>query len=107
MNKKEWNPLGTSFVNGLAGILASTYRMAEETENPKLWQHVKELEADLSSFYRPESPFGYQMVHVDSFNNYNWVDNPGLLYGASGIALSLMLVQNREELDWDRAFLLH
>jgi len=99
--------MGTSFVNGRAGILASTYRMAEATENPTLWQHVNELEADLSSFYRPESFFGHQMVHDDVSHHYHWVDNPGLLYGVSGIALSLMLVQNREELDWDRAFLLH
>ncbi len=103
---KDWNHIGTSFVHGRAGILTTTYRMAEATENPTLWKEVKELEADLISFYRPNSPFGFESVYVDDFGEYHWVNNPGILYGASGVALALMLAQNREELDWDRAFLL-
>lgn len=103
--KKEWNAMGTSFVHGRAGILTFVYRMAQSTQNTILWEQVKELERDLIGFFRPRSEFGYQMVHVDQKGEYHWMNNPSLLYGSSGVALSLLGVQNREEFAWDRIFL--
>ncbi|NGX37295.1 MAG: hypothetical protein K1000chlam2_00449 [Chlamydiae bacterium] len=104
---KDWNHTGTSFIHGRAGILTTVYRMAQSTENPLLWKQVQILEDDLSGFYRPNSAFGFQMEDVDEKEQYQSVDHPGLLYGAAGIGLSLLLVEKREDLNWDRAFLTH
>jgi hypothetical protein len=104
---KDWNLMGPSFVHGRSGLLAITYRMAQDTQNPFLWKKINILEDDLKGFYKSDSPFGFRMVSVDSSDVYHWVDHPGLFRGAIGIALSLLLVQRRGELLWDRAFLLN
>ena len=98
--------MGPSFTDGRAGVLAIAYRMAQDTHNPHLWKQVGLLENSLKEFYTPNASFGFQTVQVDSSNTYRWIDNPGLWRGATGIALSLLLAQRREESIWDRIFLL-
>lgn len=102
----EWNMMGTSFMHGRAGVLATVYRMAQDTQNPLLWKQVNLLEEDLKKFYRPLTPFGFQAVDVTETGEYRWIDDPGIFSGAAGIALSLLLVQNRPSQNWDRAFLI-
>jgi hypothetical protein len=106
-NPKDWNNMGPALAHGKAGLLAITYRMAQDTQSAFLWKQVDLLEAEIKGFYRPNSQFGYQMVYVDNSEVYHWIDHPGLLTGASGIALSLLLAQRREELIWDRIFLIN
>ena len=104
---EDWNMMGTSFMHGRAGVLATTLRMAQDTQNPLFWKQVDLLERDLIGFYKPESPFGFRMVAVDPPDHYRWVDHPGVLSGATGVGLALLLVQRRENLKWDRAFLIN
>lgn len=104
---KSWNTMGPALVHGRAGLLAITYRMAQDTQSAFLWKKVDLLESEIKEFYRPNSLFGFQMVYVDSSEVYNWIDHPGLLTGAAGIALCLLLAQRREELIWDRIFLIN
>lgn len=104
---KDWNTMGPAFIHGKAGLLAITYRMAQDTQSAFLWKQVDLLEAEVRGFYRPNSQFGYQMVYVDDSQVYHWIEHPGLSTGAAGIALSLLLAQRREELIWDRIFLIN
>lgn len=104
--EKEWNMMGPSFFCGRAGVLVTTLRMAQETQHPLLWKELSRQEQDIKRFYNPNAPFGFQIVDFTSGEDYRWADQPGLFNGAAGIALSLLLIHSREELLWDRAFLL-
>lgn len=102
---KDWNHMGPSFSVGRAGILVVTYRMAEDTHNPAIWKQMDLLKEDLLTFYHPHSAFGFQAVDVTNKGEYRWIDNPGLMNGAVGVALSLLLTERREDMLWDQAFL--
>lgn len=102
--EKEWNLIGTSFGYGRAGHLAITFRMHQETNNPKLKSHLIDLENGLKRYYDPNSIFGFKAVAFSEKNEYMWIDDPGLLNGASGIALSLLQLQYNVDLGWDRVF---
>lgn len=102
---KEWNLMGPSFASGRAGLMAITYRMHQETKNTVLFNKYRYLEEDLKRFYHPSHLFGFQSVDAIS-DEYRWVDDPSLICGAAGIALSLLLVQGRDDSKWDRIFLL-
>lgn len=105
---KEWNLIGTSFSYGRAGLLALTYRMAQDTRNPLLADKVVALEEDLLRFYDPAHCFGYRMVSFETDSGaYQWLDSPWLFDGAAGVALTLLLTYCGDRVQWDRAFLTH
>lgn len=103
---QEWNLMGPTFFWGRAGLLALTYHMAQDTGHPVLLKQIDYLENDLKRFYHPSHVFGFQTIHVAEQEDYHWIDHPGLLNGAIGIALALLLVHSQEEIMWPRIFLI-
>jgi lantibiotic modifying enzyme len=105
---KEWNLVATSFVHGRAGLLSLTYRMAQETGSLLLQKQVTLLEQDILRFYHSDHTFGFRTADIrGSEAEYQWIDEPGLFTGASGVALSLLLPKFGDQLIWDQAFLTH
>jgi lantibiotic modifying enzyme len=103
---QEWNLMGTSFLWGRAGLLALTCQMAQETHHPTLFKQMDILADGLKRFYDPSHPFGFQTVHVSNTGHYQWVDHPGLLNGAVGIALSLLMEHSKSQANWSKIFLI-
>lgn len=103
-SEKDWNLIGTSFGYGRAGHLAVAYRMYRDTNNPQLKSYLVDLENGLKRYYDPNSTFGFKAVSFSEKNEYMWIDDPGLLNGASGIALSLLQTQQNADQEWDRIF---
>lgn len=95
--------INPSFGFGKAGLLAMTYRMYQDTKNRNLSLKINELEYELKNTYNPNSLFGFQTT--DQVTG-RLTDNPGILDGAIGTALTLLLVAEKQELNWDRIFLL-
>lgn len=94
-----------SLVYGKAGLLAVTYRMAKLLDSGPLMKTASQLEQEVKSLYSPSHPFGFQ--YYDSYNQKKW-NEPGLLYGASGVGLALLLASGRiDDVLWDRALLIH
>ena len=104
--EKEWNMMGPSLAYGRAGVLALTWRMAQDTQSPALFKQVNYLEGDLKRFYSPSKLFGFQVVDF-STEKYRWLDSPGLADGAAGIALVLLDLHTQEVSQWDRSFLMN
>lgn len=87
-----------SFIKGKAGTLAVAYRMSQDTRSPLFFKQVKSLEHDLTNSFDPSHPFGFPFADERK--------GAGILEGAAGIVLSLLLVQGREDVKWDRMFFL-
>ena len=104
--EKEWNLMGPSFSAGRAGVLALTSHMFYDMDLPIIQDKLQYLKNDLKRFYSPHHPFGFQTVNVTPFDEYQWIDDPGLLDGAVGMALSLLLTENKNNDLWTRIFLI-
>lgn len=89
---------GYSFIMGKAGLLTTAYRMSQDTQCPAFFKTVNALECDLKNAFHPSHPFGFETVGKKK--------GAGILEGAAGIALALLLVQGREDNQWDRMFFL-
>jgi lantibiotic modifying enzyme len=85
-----------TLILGKAGLLATAYRMGQDTHNPNIFKQVSELEWQLKNAFNSAFPYGYQTIEGSK--------ELGLLEGVSGIALTLLLVQGREDNHWDRIF---
>ena len=97
--------MGTSVVWGRAGLLALTSLMARDTGNIQLRAQVDVLVEDLLRFYDVKHPFGFQTLRVSEENELRWVDHPGFLDGATGIALSLLLTNVEKNSNWQWLFI--
>jgi len=103
---KDWNLIATQLFYGRAGVLLTTHRMALLTNNQLLINQRSKLEDELLRYYNSSNIFGFRSVEITEGGNYSWEDNPGLLFGASGIILTLMTVNNPEFINWDRILLI-
>lgn len=103
----DWNQMASTFAAGKAGLLAITHFMRKEIREESLRDKLCFLEERIKSFYSPTHHFGFRTVDVTQRGEYRWIDHPGLLEGASGVALSLLLVQDAPTLPWERAFLIN
>jgi hypothetical protein len=90
-----------TFCHGLAGLLAVTLRFAVDTGLPDLAAAAQTLTAELVSQFDAEALLGYRNVEPGDVR----VDQPGLLDGAAGVALTLLTAAGAPA-TWDRAFLL-
>lgn len=95
--------LSLSFGFGKAGLLAMTHRMHQDTSNRFFLQKINELEYELKNAYSPNSLFGFQSS--DMYTGQP-IDDPGIMDGAVGIALTLLLLEEKQDVSWDRLFLL-
>ena len=91
-----------TFCHGIAGLLQITLRFANDTEDPMFATAAAELTEDLLARYEPGRPLGYHSIEPGG----NRVDQPGLLDGAAGVALTLLAAARGAAPSWDRIFLL-
>ncbi|MGZ4434399.1 MAG: lanthionine synthetase C family protein, partial [Trebonia sp.] len=87
--------------HGTAGLLQIAHRFAEDTGLPDLAEARDALLGELVAAYDPEAILGYRNVEPSGAR----VDQPGLLEGAAGVALTLLSAGGASSA-WDRALLL-
>ena len=91
-----------TFCHGVAGLLAITLRFANDTGSEELAAHSRTLACQLLQHYQPESLLGFRNLETSGSE----IDQPGLLDGAPGVALTLLAAATDAEPTWDRLFLL-
>jgi lantibiotic biosynthesis protein len=91
-----------AFCHGLAGLVQIADRFARDTGSAELAASVDGLVAELLGAYEPGSLLGFRNVEPGGVR----VDQPGLLDGAPGIALTLLAADTDGDPAWDRLFLL-
>lgn len=91
-----------TFCHGVAGLMQVTLRFANATGLPAFTEAAQALAGQLLALYNPDSLLGYQDVEYQG----QLVDQPGLLTGAPGVALTLLAASTNVEPTWDRLFLL-
>lgn len=106
-SEKDWNQMASTFAMGKAGVLATTFFMQKELKLDLLQEKIAFFEESIKNFYSPSHHFGFRLVDVTEQGQYRWLDHPGLLEGATGVALSLLLLKSDSNLPWERAFLLN
>jgi lantibiotic biosynthesis protein len=104
--EKEWNLIGTSFSYGRAGHLAIATQMNKDTNNPTLHKKLDDLENGLKKFYDPNHPFGFQSVNFSEEGDYIWVNDPGLMNGSAGIAITLLHLHKPIDPMFNRLFMI-
>lgn len=87
-----------SLLTGKAGMLAVNYCMSQDTQNYIFFKKCRELEGELLHAFDPNLPFGFDFAEEKH--------GFGILTGAAGIALVLLLIQEPSHLSWDRMLLL-
>jgi len=88
--------------HGQAGLLQIALRFQHEAPQETRQPAVRELTASILQHHEPESLLGYHDIAPDGRD----VDEPGLLTGASGIALALLAAACDVEPAWDCALLI-
>lgn len=91
-----------SFCHGVAGLLQVTIRFALDTGLPIFIGATRTLTEQILDACDPARPLGVAHVEPDG----NLVDQPGLLDGASGVAMTLLAAGTGVEPVWDRLFAL-
>lgn len=90
------------FCHGVAGLLQITMRFFNDTGRKLFRDEGRLLARRLLLLYEPGSAYGFRDIE----NGGQRIDDPGLLSGATGIALVLLAASTRVAPGWDRAFLL-
>ena len=88
--------------HGVAGLLQIVLRFANDTGQHFFVEMATELTQQLLGLFEPDSLAGFRDIEPDGRK----VDNPGLLEGAVGAALTLLAAATDVEPAWDRMFLL-
>jgi hypothetical protein len=91
-----------TFCHGVSGLLAITMRFAADTHLPVFQQESQRLVAQLLQSFQSDSLLGFRNLEYGG----NQTDQPGLLDGAAGVALVLLVAATGIEPTWDRIFLL-
>lgn len=91
-----------TFCHGIAGLLQITLRFWNDTRRPAFARSAGALVDQLLAAYQPDRLLGYPSLEPRG----NWVDRPGLLDGAAGVAMVLLSAATDIEPAWDRLFLI-
>jgi lantibiotic modifying enzyme len=91
-----------TFCHGIAGLLNVTLRFAHNTALPVFVEAARELSRQMVSAYEPESMVGFRNLEPGGTR----VEQPGLLDGAAGVAITLLAASVSVEPRWDALFLL-
>jgi lantibiotic modifying enzyme len=85
-------PIGPTFCYGLAGYLQTVTQMWKDTSELHFLDLSKKLEQSIKSFFNPNHSFGFQARLIDNSEDKKLItlDHPGLLHGASGVAMTLL-----------------
>jgi hypothetical protein len=100
--RDHWRAVAPNFCHGLSGILQCALHMYNDSDSPQLLPLIEYLVDELFSLYDPGYLFGYRERGEDPV----WHDDPCLLSGASGVALTLLAASQSLYPMWDRVFLL-
>ena len=88
--------------HGIAGLLQIALRFANDTGQRCFVEMARELTQELLDLFEPNSPLGFRDIEQGG----DRIDNPGLINGATGVALTLLAASTKQEPVWDRMFLL-
>jgi lantibiotic modifying enzyme len=92
-----------TFCHGVAGLLQITLRFAQDTAGlPLFVDAAHALTEQLLSEFDSARPAGFACIEPAG----NRVDQPGLLDGAAGVAVTLLAAASDVDPAWDRLFLL-
>jgi lantibiotic biosynthesis protein len=91
-----------TFCHGVAGLLQIMLRSVNETEDSLLIGEVRLLVEQILSLWDPESYLGFRSIEPGE----RFVDQPGFLDGAAGVAITLLSAASDEPPSWDRLFML-
>jgi hypothetical protein len=75
--------------HGRAGVLLAAVRTASDTGHPALWEGADQMALQLARSFDPTTAFGYRYLLSQNVNGPA-VDEPGVLQGAAGVALTLL-----------------
>ncbi|MFD4863968.1 lanthionine synthetase C family protein [Streptomyces sp. NPDC058412] len=95
----DLRPLSPTLCHGLAGLVMLTLEFAPWSTTAR--ERLPELVGDLLDRHEPDRPLGF----ADLEEPGKPVDDPGLLTGAAGVALTLLAATGDRRPDWFRAFL--
>ena len=98
--------LDVSFNCGQAGLLTITHKMACDIKKPIFFRFTQDIENQINHFYNTSHSFGFRTLVKEKDGKSNWIDNPDLFSGASGIAMALLSAQGRSEATWSHAFVI-
>ena len=93
---------GPGLCHGGAGLAQVTLRMAADTGREDLAAAAAAVARDLVAEFDPESMLGYSSLEPGDVR----VEQPGLLEGATGVALTLLAAAAPADPGWDRILLL-
>jgi hypothetical protein len=88
--------------HGVAGLLQTALRFAHDTGRAAFRWAAQELTRELIAAFEPASLLGYRSNDAGHVRG----DNPGLLDGAPGVALTLLAASCPVEPTWDRLLLM-
>jgi lantibiotic biosynthesis protein len=91
-----------TFCHGVCGLLQIVMRFGNDTDSTTINAGAEILTKQLLDLYEPKSLLGFRSIELEG----NRVDQPGLLDGATGVALVLIAAAYDLEPGWDRIFLL-
>lgn len=91
-----------SLCHGVAGLLMVCLRLAQDEPDSPLQNHVSSLTEQILDLFDPEAPLCFR----DEEQPGVFVDDPGFLTGAAGVALTLLAAATPVAPSWDRALLM-
>jgi hypothetical protein len=91
-----------TFCHGTAGLLQIVLRFAFDTGSESICNSARTLTDEVLGKYETSSLLGYRSVELRGAR----VDQPGLLDGAPGVALTLLAAAMPVAPEWDALFLL-
>lgn len=91
-----------SLCHGVAGLLMVCLRLAQDEPDSPVQEHIPVLAEQILGLFDPEAPLCFR----DEEQPGVFVDDPGFLTGASGVALALLAAATPVAPSWDRALLM-
>lgn len=98
--RREWDAISPNLCHGLAGVLHICTRMYQDVPSPAILSLARTLAEEIVSFYDETTILGFR----DRGFKHGWYENPRLLEGAPGVALSLLAATQPVSPGWDRFF---
>lgn len=105
-SRKEWDLPGPAMCHGIAGLLLLTHFMQKDSHSTELQERKRELKTILLSSFDQKTPFGFQDLEPMQGGGLWPVNRADLLEGATGIALTLLSLNDDRLLTWHLPFLI-
>ncbi|MCJ7992734.1 lanthionine synthetase C family protein [Priestia sp. OVS21] len=103
-SKSNYTLISPTYCHGMAGTLHLVQLMIQENPLTELLEYKEFLLKQLLKHIDSDKIFGITDIEVVRKQHYKF-DKPGLLSGSAGVALVLLSIFSKRELEWDSAFL--